>query len=145
MNSLVVMTALSGILISRPSISDLDKVSGPPQGTWRVLEMIDGAASARADKILSFAGRQLIVTDGEAKEEFWIVSINPTQGTGTIDLRDKNRRIYRGIFTQEGKRLTICVQFWIEGNARVSVRPQSFNEAGRSNFFGPTLYLLEER
>jgi uncharacterized protein (TIGR03067 family) len=145
MNSLVVLTALSGILVSRPSIPDSAKMHGPPQGTWRVLEIIDGAASARTDKIMQFAGRQVVVTDGEAKEEFLIVSINPSQGIGTIDLRDKRKLIYRGILQQQGKRLTICVQFWIQGNAKESVRPTSFTEADHSKMLGPTLYILEEK
>jgi uncharacterized protein (TIGR03067 family) len=145
MNSLVVLTALSGILISRPSISDSDKVYGPPQGAWRVLQIVDGAASARTDNIMHFAGRQLIVSDGEDKEKFLIVNINPTQGIGTIDIRDKRKRIYRGVFQQQGKQLTICVQFWIEGNAKESVRPASFLEADRSKMFGPTLYILEAK
>jgi uncharacterized protein (TIGR03067 family) len=145
MNSLVVLTALSGILISRPSLSDSGKVYGPPQGTWRVLEIIDGAASARADKFMCFAGRQLVVMDAEDNEKFLIVRINPTQGIGTIDIRDKRKRIYRGMFQQQGKQLTICVQFWIEGNAKESVRPASFMEADRSKVFGPTLYILETK
>ena len=145
MKTLVILAALSGTLAFRPSVSDFDKVKGPPQGTWRVLEVIDGPASALAATMVQISGKRLVLTQGEEKLELLIVGINPTKGIGTIDLRDKYKRIFRGIYHQDGKRLSICVQFWTEGNAKESIRPQSFLEADRTKVFGPTMYVLEQK
>ena len=143
MYALVVLATLSGFLDCSPSIAQMSKVTeGPPLGTWRVLDIIDGPASSRGGKTVQITENQLVITGGEAKEEYLIVSIIPTQRPAAIDLR-VHGRTYRGIYQQEGKRLRLCVQFWTEGHAKTSVRPESFKEADRANVFGPTLYVLE--
>jgi hypothetical protein len=115
-------------------------------GAWRVLNIVDGPASSRDGKALQIAGNRLVITGGEEKEEYVIVAMNQMQGaTGTIDLRDAHRRTCCGIYQQEGKRLRLCVQFWIEGNAKTSVRPKTIKEADATNVFGPTRYLLERK
>jgi uncharacterized protein (TIGR03067 family) len=143
MYALVVLATLSGCLDCSPSIAQMSEViEGPPSGTWRVLDIIDGPASSRDGKTVQIADNRLVVTGRKGKEEYSIVSIIPTQSPAAIDLR-ADGRTYRGIYQQEGKRLRICVQFWIEGNAKTSFRPESFKEADRANVFGPTLYRLE--
>jgi uncharacterized protein (TIGR03067 family) len=127
-----------------PPSAERGKLAGPPVGTWRVVDIIDGPASARNGTTVQITGKHLVVTGGEEKEEYLIVGINATQGLAAIDLR-AGGRTYRGIYQQEGKRLRICVQLWTEGNAKTSVRPQSFKEADRAKVFGPTLYLLEQK
>jgi RNA polymerase sigma factor (sigma-70 family) len=127
-----------------PGPAETGKVTGPPVGTWRVLDIIDGPASARDGTTVQITGKHLVVTGGEKKEEYLIVGINPTQGPAAIDLR-AGGRTYRGIYQQEGKRLRLCVQLWTEGSAKTSVRPQSFKEADRATVLGPTLYLLEQK
>jgi len=143
MYALVLPAVLSGFLDCSPSIAQMSEVTeGPPLGTWRVLDIIDGPASSRDGKTVQITDNQLIITGGEEKEEYSIVGIIPTQRLAAIDLRIHGRT-YRGIYQQEGKRLRLCVQFWTEGNAKTSVRPESFKEADPANAFGPTLYVLE--
>jgi uncharacterized protein (TIGR03067 family) len=137
----IVVAALMACLDFPPS-AESGEVTGPPVGTWRVLDVIDGPASSRDGTTVQISGKRLVVTGGEEKEEYVIVRIIPTQGLTAIDLR-AHGRTYRGIYQQEGNRLRICVQFWTEGNAKTSVRPGSFKDADRTKVFGPTLYLLE--
>jgi uncharacterized protein (TIGR03067 family) len=142
--------ALIGFLDPVPYAAQRGKMTAPPLGTWRVREIIDGPASSRGGEDVikklrvRITGKRLVVTGGEEKEEYVIVNIDPTQGTAAIDLRDLTYgRTYRGIYEREGRRLRICIQFWTTGNAKTSVRPVSFEEAGSANVFGPTLYHLE--
>jgi|SRR6516162_594793 uncharacterized protein (TIGR03067 family) len=128
-----------------------DELAPPPyRGTWRVAGMIDGPAapplSAEEIKKLTvrITDKRLVIVGGEEKQEYAIVRIDSTQRPAVIDLRDVTwRRTYRGIYEREGKRLRLCVQFSITGNAKTSVRPASFKEADPANVFGPTLFLLD--
>src|SRR5262245_35329705 len=141
---LVVQLALIAFRDLPPSAAERGDLTGPPVGTWRVLDIIDGPGSSRDGKAVQITAKRLAVTGGQEKEEFRIVGIDPTGGTTAIDLRAQGRT-YRGIYQQEGERLRICVQFWTTGNAKASVRPASFTEADPANVFGPTLYILERR
>ena len=143
MYGFIVLAALMACL-DVPRSAEMGEVTGPPVGTWRVLDVIDGPASSREGKTVQISGKRLVFTGGEEKEEYVIVRITPTKGLAAIDLRAQGRT-YRGIYQQEGNRLRMCVQFWTEGNAKTSVRPKSFKEADRTKVFGPTLYLLELR
>jgi uncharacterized protein (TIGR03067 family) len=88
--------------------------------------------------------RRLVVTGGDEQEDYAIVRLDASRLPAVIDLRDVVRgRTYRGIYERQGKRLRLCVQFWITGNAKTSERPASFKEASLSSAFGPTLLLLE--
>ena len=139
MYALVVLATLSGFLDGPPSIAQLSEVTeGPPLGTWRIVDIIDEHVSCRRDKTVQITDNRLVFTGGE----YSIVSIIPTQRPAAIDLW-ADGWTYRGIYQQEGKQLRICVQFYIEGNAKTSVRPKSFKEADRAKIFGPTLYVLE--
>jgi uncharacterized protein (TIGR03067 family) len=129
----------------------MGEITAPPLGTWRVRDIVDGPASSRGEKEVTkklrvrITEKRLVVTGGEEREEYVIVGINPSQGTAAIDLRDlTSGRTYRGIYERDGKRLRICIQFWTTGNAKTSVRPESFQEADSAKVFGPTLYLLEQ-
>jgi uncharacterized protein (TIGR03067 family) len=150
MYAFVAQVALVWFLDLKPSAAEMGEMTAPLLGAWRVLDIVDGPASSRGDKdalqdlTVHITGKWLIVTGGEQKEEYLIVGINPTPGTPTIDLRDARHRTYRGIYQREGKRLRICVQFWTQGGATRSVRPESFQEADPTKVFGPTLFFLEQ-
>jgi hypothetical protein len=144
-----VQVALIGYLDPMPDAAQMGQVTAPPLGTWLVREIVDGPASSRGDKDtikklrVRITGKRLIVTGGKEKEEYLIVGVKPMSGVMAIDLRDQTKRTYCGIYECKGPRLSICIQFWTTGNAKTSVRPESFKEADRANVFGPTLYLLE--
>jgi uncharacterized protein (TIGR03067 family) len=147
---LIMHMALIGSLDPMPYAAQMGEMTVPPLGTWRVRDIIEGAASSRIGKEMikrlrvQITGKRLVVTGGEEREEYVIVGINPTQGPVAIDLRDLTYgRTYRGIYEREGMRLRISIQFWTTGNAKTSVRPKSFKDADSANVFGPTLYLLE--
>jgi uncharacterized protein (TIGR03067 family) len=136
--------ALIGFLDPMPSAAQVMEMSEPPHGAWRVRDIIDGPASGRDDKVVQITSKRLVLAGGEQKQEFVIVGINPDQEISTIDLWDRRHgRTYRGIYERKGKRLRICIQLWITGNAKASVRPESFKEADSRKVFGPTLYVLE--
>jgi uncharacterized protein (TIGR03067 family) len=142
--------ALIGFLDQLPYPTQTGEMTAPLLGTWRVLDIIDGPGSPRVGKDViqrlraQITNGRLVVTGGEETEVYVIAGIDGTRGPAAIDLRDpKQRRTYRGIYEREGKRLRICTQFWITGNAATSVRPESFAEADSANVFGPTLYILE--
>jgi uncharacterized protein (TIGR03067 family) len=142
--------ALIGSPDPLPYTAQAEARMASPLGAWRVRDLIEGPASSRGGKELikklrvQITGKRLVVTCGEQREEYGIVGISPRDGPSAIDLRDPTSgRIYRGIYQREGKRLRICIQLWTKGNAKTSVRPESFTEASPANVFGPTLYLLE--
>src|SRR5262245_15546112 len=141
MQLLVSHVILIGLLDPTSHTAHAGQMTGPPVGAWRILNIIDGPASSRDRKTVRIAGERLIVTGGEESEEYAIVRIKSAEGIAAIDLRDlKNRRTYLGIYQSEGKRLQICIQFWTTGNAKASVRPESFQEANPVKVFGGTLY-----
>jgi uncharacterized protein (TIGR03067 family) len=151
MSSLVFcVVLLGGPMSGLPGVPSV-KVTPPlPPGSWQVVGFIAGPASAppgeeeiKKLRVL-ITDKRLVVTGGEEKEEYAIVRIDASRQPGVIDLRDVARgRTYRGIYERQGKRLRLCVQFWITGNEKTSERPASFKEAHTANVFGPTLLLLE--
>ena len=127
------------------------KVTPPlPPGTWQVVGFITGAASPppgeeEIKKLrVRISDKRLVITGGDEQEDYAIVRLDASRRPAVIDLRDAARgRTYRGIYERQGKRLRLCVQFWITGDAKTSERPASFQEASPSSAFGPTLLLLE--
>jgi len=147
---LVMPVALIGFLDPLPYAAQTGEMTAPLLGTWRVRDLVDGPGSPRVGKDVikrlrvQITGKRLVIAGGEEREDYVIVGVNPTRGPAAIDVRDLTTgRTYRGIYEREGKRLRICIQFWTRGDARTSVRPESFKEADPANVFGPTLYLLE--
>jgi uncharacterized protein (TIGR03067 family) len=147
--------AFAGFLIASPGYAGAEAAPTKQiDGTWKVIDIVEaGLSAADSPKEARELGKVTVkVTDGrlilaspEGEEEFAVTRIAKHR-PAAIDLRDKEGGpIYRGIYQRDGKRLKICIQFWMVGDAKASARPRSFKEArDRKMDYGPTLLILEQ-
>jgi uncharacterized protein (TIGR03067 family) len=141
--------------------------TGPLQGTWKVIDIVEGGASGRGDfkeapKLVELTvkvAKGRLTLSGPVKEEavirveeevfevFTVTGIDPTRRPATIDFWSKADRVtYRGIYQRQGKWLYVCIQFWMSGPTKASERPRSFEQAwDRKKNFGPMLLILEQK